>query len=91
MFAHTDKTVRSEAVELAQQLYKHIGTAIEPFLADLKPVQLKDLNESFQRLDSEGSGKGTFVARRKTRDQQSKLDQDPSLDEDRAAVGAHFV
>lgn len=70
MFAHTDKTVRSEAVQLSQHLYRNIGAALEPWLADLKPVQVKELHEAFEAMDKEGSGKGTFKAERLTRAQQ---------------------
>jgi cytoskeleton-associated protein 5 len=70
MFAHTDKTVRLEAVHLSQQLYRNIGEAIDPWLSDLKPVQIKELHESFEVMDKEGNGKGSFKPERLTRSQQ---------------------
>ena len=67
IFAHTDKTVRAEGTLLAQTLYQYIGPAIEPFLADLKPVQVKELKESFEEMDKEGRGKGSLKPERLTR------------------------
>lgn len=67
IFAHTDKTVRAEGTLLAQSLYQYIGPAIEPFLADLKPVQVKELKESFEEMDKEGRGKGSLKPERLTR------------------------
>ena len=49
IFAHSDKTIRAEGSALAQSLYQCIGAAIEPFLGDLKPVQVKESNESFEK------------------------------------------
>jgi cytoskeleton-associated protein 5 len=83
MFAHTDKSVRQEAVQLSQQLYKNIGSAIMPFLNDLKPVQVKELNDIFQQLDNDGVGQGTFVPLRMTRIQQEQgeVHDDQHVDE----------
>lgn len=84
MFAHTDKTVRSEAVQLTQQLYLNIGDAIEPFLVDLKPVQVKELHESFEAMDKKGEGKGTYKPERLTRAQQQQGevdDEEPATQE----------
>jgi cytoskeleton-associated protein 5 len=72
MFAHTDKTVRSEASQLCQQLYRNIGPAIDSWLADLKPVQVKELHEAFEVMDRDGVGKGTFKPERLTRAQQQQ-------------------
>jgi len=69
IFGHTDKTVRAEGTSLTQILYQCIGAAIEPFLNDLKPVQVKELHEAFEGMDKEGKGKGTFKAERLTRQQ----------------------
>lgn len=70
IFAHTDKTVRAEGSGLVQALYRYIGSAIDTHLSELKPVQIKELNESFADLDAKGEGKGTGVQSRFTRSQQ---------------------
>lgn len=69
IFAHTDKTVRAEGVLLTHALYQYIGTGIEPWLADLKPVQVKELKEGFEGMEKEGKGKGTLKPERMTRAQ----------------------
>lgn len=69
IFAHADKTVRSEGQGLVQETYRFIGPAVEPFLSDLKPVQVKELQESFAALDEKGEGKGTAKQLRFTKDQ----------------------
>ncbi|THH06772.1 hypothetical protein EW145_g3859 [Phellinidium pouzarii] len=84
IFGHTDKTVRAEGTALAQTLYLCIGPAIEPWLADLKPVQVKELKESFEAMDSEGKGKGTFKAERYTRAQAREIDSGTGVEEDGA-------
>ncbi len=67
IFSHSDKTVRAEGTILAQTLYQYIGPGIEPWLADLKPVQVKELKESFDIMDNDGKGKGTLKPERLTR------------------------
>ncbi|KAF9005621.1 microtubule associated protein [Cyathus striatus] len=69
IFSHTDKTVRSEGTQLTYILYQGIGQGIEPWLADLKPVQVKELKEAFDTMDKEGKGKGTLKPERLTRAQ----------------------
>ncbi|RIA95528.1 armadillo-type protein [Glomus cerebriforme] len=53
IFAHTDKNVRSEGTQLVIELYKWLGKAIDPHLSELKPVQVKELNEAFEKLPQE--------------------------------------
>jgi cytoskeleton-associated protein 5 len=85
IFGHTDKTVRAEGTLLAHVLYQYIGPAIEPWLAELKPVQVKELKESFEAMEKEGKGKGSIRAERLTRSQareaeisgQGEDDHDP--------------
>ncbi|KZT68984.1 microtubule associated protein [Daedalea quercina L-15889] len=67
IFSHTDKTVRSEGTQITHTFYQYIGPAIEPFLAELKPVQVKELKEAFSGLDNEGKGKGSLKPERMTR------------------------
>lgn len=74
IFSHSDKTVRAEGTTLAHTLYQYIGAAIEPWLADLKPVQVKELKESFESMDKEGKGKGSLKPERLTRVQAREAD-----------------
>lgn len=67
IFAHTDKTVRAEGTLLVHSLYQYIGAAIDPWLADLKPVQVKELKEAFEDMEKEGTGKGSLRPERMTR------------------------
>ncbi|KAJ3398578.1 Microtubule-associated protein, microtubule dynamics during spindle orientation [Chytriomyces hyalinus] len=50
LFDHKDSNVRNEATALATELYRWLGPAILPSLSDLKPVQLKELNEHFEQI-----------------------------------------
>ncbi|KAL1917720.1 uncharacterized protein VTP21DRAFT_3554 [Calcarisporiella thermophila] len=54
LFAHTDKNVRAEATQLTIELYRWLGAqAINAYLGDLKPVQVKELNEAFEKIPEE--------------------------------------
>lgn len=53
LFTHADKNVRAEATELAIILYRWLGGAVKPMLlADLKPVQVKELEAAFEGIKS---------------------------------------
>ncbi|KAJ7905459.1 microtubule associated protein, partial [Mycena olivaceomarginata] len=67
IFAHSDKTVRAEGTALTHVLYQYLGPGIEPWLADLKPVQVKELKEAFDAMETGGNGKGTVKPERLTR------------------------
>ncbi|KAH9946191.1 ARM repeat-containing protein [Epithele typhae] len=67
IFAHSDKNVRAEGTQLAISLYQYIGPAIDNFLNDLKPVQVKELKEAFEALEKEGKGRGSVKPDRLTR------------------------
>lgn len=67
IFAHSDKTVRAEGTQLAHVVYQYIGPAIETFLNDLKPVQVKELKEAFEELEKDGKGRGSLKPERLTR------------------------
>ncbi len=69
IFAHSDKTVRAEGVNLTHVLYQYMGPGIETWLNDLKPVQVKELKEAFESMEAEGKGKGTVKQERMTRAQ----------------------
>ena len=49
IFANPDKNVRMEATQLAVELYRWIGTTINAFLGDIKPIQSKELQELFSK------------------------------------------
>ncbi|KDN53582.1 ARM repeat-containing protein [Tilletiaria anomala UBC 951] len=53
IFAHSDKTVRAEGAELAKELYRYIGAAIDPTIDKLKDIQAKELRASFEQLGSD--------------------------------------
>ncbi|KAL4067594.1 microtubule associated protein [Scleroderma citrinum] len=74
IFAHADKNVRAEGTQLSHTLYQYIGPGIEPWLAELKPVQVKELQEAFEAMEKDGKGKGTLKAERFTKEQQRVLE-----------------
>lgn len=74
IFAHADKNVRAEGTQLTHTLYQYIGPAIDPWLSELKPVQVKELQEAFEALEKDGKGKGTLKAERFTKEQQRELE-----------------
>ena len=43
-------------------------------MSELKPVQVKELKESFEKMDGEGRGKGTFKPSRFTRAQAQEME-----------------
>ncbi|GAA6054178.1 hypothetical protein JCM3770_002818 [Rhodotorula araucariae] len=51
IFAHADKTVRAEGQLLCLALHAYLGPALTPHLAELKPVQQKELGEAFDAAD----------------------------------------
>jgi cytoskeleton-associated protein 5 len=86
IFAHSDKTVRAEGVALTQALYQYIGPGIEPWLGDLKPVQVKELKESFEAMEADGKGKGTLKPERSTREQARTVEAGGEEEEEAAAA-----
>nr|XP_019011711.1 microtubule Associated protein [Kwoniella pini CBS 10737]OCF50492.1 microtubule Associated protein [Kwoniella pini CBS 10737] len=70
IFGHSDKNVRAEGTTLTLVLYTYLGPALLPALADLKPVQMTELQKSFDSMDAEGKGAGTGKATRFTRKTQ---------------------
>ncbi|KAK4685920.1 cytoskeleton-associated protein 5, partial [Tremellales sp. Uapishka_1] len=66
-FGHSDKNVRAEASALVIVLYTYLGTALLPSLSDLKPVQLTDLQKSFDAIQP-GTAKPTRWTRRVQRE-----------------------
>jgi cytoskeleton-associated protein 5 len=51
LFAHSDKNVRAEAMAFTLVLYSWLGDAIKPSLSELKPLQLKELEDAFAGVD----------------------------------------
>ncbi|BEJ15612.1 hypothetical protein CspHIS471_0502170 [Cutaneotrichosporon sp. HIS471] len=70
IFGHSDKNVRAEGTSLTLALYTFLGPGLKPALADLKPVQVSDLEKAFEGLDGEGKGAGTGKPSRYTRKMQ---------------------
>jgi cytoskeleton-associated protein 5 len=87
MFGHSDKTVRAEATSLVLTLYTYLGAAIQPSLADLKPVQLAELQKSFDAMDGEGKGAGTGKPARFTRKVQREQEASAGADSGDGAEG----
>ncbi|KAI9595885.1 armadillo-type protein [Syncephalis fuscata] len=61
MFAHTDKNVRAEASLLVVELYRWLGDALIGQLQELKPVQVKELTEQFEKLPKERPVQGRLL------------------------------
>lgn len=89
IFAHADKNVRAEGTQLTHILYQYIGPTIDPWLSDLKPVQIKELQETFESMEKEGKGKGTLKAERLTRERQreAEANADRGIDQSAADPG----
>jgi len=88
IFGHSDKTVRSEGSGLAHALYQYLGTGIEPWLSDLKPVQVKELKEAWDGMEKEGRGKGSLKPERMTRQQARDAEQSAAAGEGDAVNGS---
>lgn len=87
IFGHTDKTVRAEGSSLTHILYQYLGAGIEPWLADLKPVQVKELKEAWEAMEKDGQGKGSVKPARMTRKQAQEMEENAgAANEDTAAV-----
>lgn len=88
IFGHSDKNVRAEGTGLTQALYTYLGPALQPFLSELKPVQVKELNEGFEALDKESKGQGTGTQTRWTKAQareRQAAEEQGIVDEDAGA------
>ncbi|TFY82674.1 hypothetical protein EWM64_g1342 [Hericium alpestre] len=75
IFGHSDKIVRAEGTNLVHSLYLFLGAGIEPFLNDLKPVQVKELKEAWEGMEKEGKGRGTLKPDRMTRQQAREAEE----------------
>ncbi|XP_047135598.1 cytoskeleton-associated protein 5 isoform X1 [Hydra vulgaris] len=52
LLSHSDQGVRAETKELAIEIFKWIRDAIKPQLLNIKPVQLKELEDEWQKLEA---------------------------------------
>lgn len=59
---------------MTRALYQNLGPGIEPWLADLKPVQVKELKEGFEEMEKDGKGKGSLKPERLTRAQAREVE-----------------
>lgn len=80
IFGHSDKTVRAEGTALVLALYAYLGPAVQASLGDLKPVQLAELQKSFDSLDADGKGAGTGKPSRFTRKAQREQEASGGAD-----------
>lgn len=91
IFSHSDKTVRAEGSTLTVTLYQYIGPALEPFLGDLKPVQVKELKDSFEALEAEGKGFKTLKPERFTRAQAREVVVEDAVEDAHAEEGVYYL
>ncbi|KAI9004872.1 armadillo-type protein [Phycomyces nitens] len=82
LFGHTDKNVRAEASALVVELFRWIGAAINTYLADLKPVQVKELEESFTKIPA-----GKAVPERLIRSEQAAAEEAAEMEVDEDGGG----
>ncbi|RUP27265.1 hypothetical protein BC936DRAFT_138746 [Jimgerdemannia flammicorona] len=53
IFGHVDKNVRTEATALTMEVHRWLGAALSSYLSELKPVQVKELEEGFAKLPAD--------------------------------------
>ena len=80
--------MRAEGQNLVIVLYTFLGPALQPALADLKPVQVTDLQKAFDARDAEGKGAGTGKPTRWTRKVQREREEAADAGDDGDAGGA---
>lgn len=52
-FSHSDASVRAEASALAVELHRWLGAVVRQQLSELRPAQLKEIDEGIARLPAE--------------------------------------
>ncbi|KAI0064593.1 ARM repeat-containing protein [Artomyces pyxidatus] len=82
IFGHSDKTVRAEGTNLTHAFYQYLGAGIEPWLADLKPVQVKELKEAWEVMEKDGKGKGSLKPERMTRQHAREVEENAEAGDD---------
>ncbi|KAF3908842.1 hypothetical protein ABW20_dc0103633 [Dactylellina cionopaga] len=83
LFAHGDKNVRAETVNLTVELYKWLKDSMKPmFFNDLKPVQQKELDEAFEKIKSEPAKQTRLL-----RSQQAALAESSTADNEDEVAG----
>lgn len=87
IFSHNDKVVRAEGSSLTHVLYQYIGLGIESWLAELKPVQVKELKEAFEGMEKEGKGRGSVKPERLTRAQAREAENAAQEDDATETTG----
>ncbi|TPX57138.1 hypothetical protein PhCBS80983_g04029 [Powellomyces hirtus] len=80
IFDHKDKNVRAEGTNLAIELYRWLGSAMNNSLNDLKPVQIKELQDQFDALPQEKA-----VPERLLRSEQAKIQSQGPVEDGGAA------
>ncbi|XP_071956177.1 cytoskeleton-associated protein 5-A-like isoform X2 [Antedon mediterranea] len=61
LFEHSDKNVREEAKQLAVEIYRWIGAVFMPSLQNIKPVQMKELEEEFEKIPNKAPKQIRFL------------------------------
>ncbi|KAI9279535.1 armadillo-type protein [Sporodiniella umbellata] len=79
LFGHTDKNVRAETFTLTVETYRWIGQPMMNSLSDLKPVQLKELEEAFQKLPA-----GKPTPERYIRSEQAAQEEEQEAEQEQA-------
>ncbi len=68
MLENKDKTVREEGKNLCIELYRWIGVALKPQMNDLKPIQVSELEEAFEKVSGERPVRSRYL-----RSEQEKI------------------
>nr|XP_054761945.1 cytoskeleton-associated protein 5-like isoform X1 [Lytechinus pictus] len=79
---HSDKNVREKAKQLAIDLYRWIGAAMKPSLQNIKPVQLKELEEEFEKLPGKPAKQTRFLKSQQDLKAKAMAQDDADEDED---------
>ncbi|WFD35891.1 hypothetical protein MCUN1_002759 [Malassezia cuniculi] len=74
-FGHADKNVRAEASLLAVELHRCVGVALKPALAQLKEIQVKELEALFADAPPAGAPQMYLVSQRPQEEQAAATDK----------------
>ncbi|KAI9009704.1 armadillo-type protein [Gaertneriomyces semiglobifer] len=81
LFDHKDKSVRAEGTALAVELYRWLGPAINNSLSDLKPVQIKELQDTFANLPAERAMPTRLIRSEQAKVQSAGPVEDQTVDQ----------